>query len=350
MPRKVPGIHSRPVNLSYVALFVAAFGISTSAILIRWSSSGPVTIAFYRMSLTTVLLTPFALLRWKELAALAPRVWFAVLVTGFILATHFSLFIASVKETSVAASVLLATIHPLFIGPFSHFVFRERLSRLNAMGILIAFSGMVVLIGGDLLGSGGSNFKGNMMGLAAGICAGLYYICGRILRTGKYGMAGNVRVPENAIASPDGENADERKTADNGPDDGGAGMSIQVYAWLVYGFCSIFLFFFCILTGSSLEVSGMNEYYLFAAMAIFPTLLGHTLQNWSLRHLPAYIVSVSLLFEPVGSSILAAFILDEIPVFTTYVGGAVILTGILMAMKRKVVAGIANGSVNGAGR
>jgi len=314
------GSSGSPVSangLPYAALFVAVFAISTSAILIRWSESGPLTIAFNRMTFTTLMLTPFALMRWKELKALPLRVWKAVVVIGLILAAHFALFITAVTETSVAASVLLATIHPLFIGPVSHFVFRERLSRFNSLGIVIAFSGILILIGGDLMESGGSNFYGNMMGLLAGVCAGLYYLGGRILRTGKFGIMRHDR---------DGS---------SGSREGGSGLSIQLYAWLVYGFCSIFLFFTCLLTKSSLTAEVTEDYYLFVAMALGPSLMGHTLQNWSLRHLPAYIVSVSLLFEPVGSSILAALLLDELPQAAPYIGGAIILAGILMTMKRK---------------
>ncbi|NIP34859.1 MAG: EamA family transporter, partial [Thermoplasmata archaeon] len=108
-------------------------------------------------------------------------------------------------------------------------------------------------------------------------------------------------------------------------------ISLPVYAFLVYASCALFLLVAVVVTGTELFTLPAEEWWLFLLMALGPSILGHTMYNWTLRYVPASVVSVSLLGEPVGSSILAALLLSEVPPEFTIVGGAVILVGIVMA-------------------
>ena len=65
-----------------------------------------------------------------------------------------------------------------------------------------------------------------------------------------------------------------------------------------------------------------------ALLALVPQLLGHTSFNWALRYLPASLVAVALLGEPIGSSALAFVLLHEVPGPVTLGGAALILAGI----------------------
>ena len=108
-------------------------------------------------------------------------------------------------------------------------------------------------------------------------------------------------------------------------------ISLPVYAFTVYASCALFLLLAVLVTGTELLTLPAEEWWLFLLMALGPSILGHTMYNWTLRYVPASVVSVSLLGEPIGSSLLAALLLSEVPPDFTIVGGAIILVGIAMA-------------------
>jgi drug/metabolite transporter (DMT)-like permease len=210
---------------------------------------------------------------------------------GLVLAAHFSLWIASLERTSVASSVVLVTAHPVLVGLVGHFMMNERLSRLNAVGIAVGLAGVVVLTRGDA-GAGTETLIGDLLAFLGGVAAGVYILGGRQTRKR---------------------------------------ISLVTYAFLVYGSCSVFLLVAVVVTGTELVGLGGGEWFLFLLMALGPSILGHTMYNWTLRHVPASVVSVSLLGEPVGSSLLAFLLLSEAPPELAVVGGAVILVGIVLA-------------------
>ncbi|MCK5415772.1 MAG: DMT family transporter [Thermoplasmata archaeon] len=282
----------RTQRAAYVGVGVAVVAVSFSAILIRWSDADFLAIAAGRMVLSTLLLAPFALIMYRaELFSLERRDVAIMVGIGAVLATHFSLWIASLELTSVASSVVLVTAHPILVGIVGHFFMDERLSRLNAIGIAIGLLGVIILTRGDA-DAGGDTLLGDLLAFLGGVAAGVYILAGR-------------------------------KTRQR--------ISLPVYAFLVYASCALFLLVAVIVTGTELFTLPADEWWLFLLMALGPSILGHTMYNWTLRYVPASVVSVSLLGEPVGSSILAALLLSEVPPEFTMIGGAVILVGIVMA-------------------
>jgi drug/metabolite transporter (DMT)-like permease len=282
----------RTRRAAYTGVGVAVVAVSFSSILIRWSDANFLAIAAGRMLLTTLILAPFALTLYRrELIALPWKDTAIMIGIGLVLATHFSLWIASLERTSVASSVVLVTSHPVLVGLVGHFMMSERLSRLNAIGIGLGLVGVVVLTRGDA-DAGATTLFGDLLAFLGGVAAGVYILGGR--RTRKR-------------------------------------ISLVVYAFVVYGSCSIFLLAATFATGTELFTLGGREWGLFLLMALGPSILGHTMYNWTLRHVPASVVSVSLLGEPVGSSLLAFMLLSEVPPELAVVGGGVILVGITMA-------------------
>jgi drug/metabolite transporter (DMT)-like permease len=287
-----------PMRRSGLAIIVAVIAVSFSSIFVRWSGAEPLAIAFYRLLFTTLLLLPFVLMnRGGELKALDKKNMGLMLGIGLVLSFHFSMWITSLGLTSVASSVILVTAHPILVGTVSHFFMKDKLSKLNFAGIFLAIFGVAVLTLGDFSGGPltGSRTLGNILAFLGGICAGIYILGGRTMR----------------------------RT-----------VSVVTYAFLVYLFCTIFLFIQCLATSTTLFPLPSNEYYLFLLMALIPGILGHTLYNWSLKHVTATVVSVSLLGEPIGSSILAVLLLGEIPSRFVIIGGPIVLAGILMASMR----------------
>ncbi len=293
----------------YFALFISIISVSFAAILIKFSSihdEYPLTVAFYRLLFTTLLVLPFVVFfkNTREEIKKLPRKTFLIMIgIGIILAAHFSFWITSISYTSIASSVILVTAHPILVGPVSHFFFKEKLSILNFIGIIVSVLGVIILVmGNKQLGSETiDTFEGNILAILGGIMAGLYILGGRRIR----------------------------KT-----------VSVAPYAFIVYSVSSSMLFVLCIVFNSELINISVTDFGIFILMAIIAGLFGHTLYNWSLKHVRASLASVALLGEPLGSTLWAFLIpaISQIPSIYTVYGGAIILIGIfLTARKTKIL-------------
>jgi len=194
----------------------------------------------------------------------------------------------------VASSVVLVTSHPLLVGLLSHYLLRERLNRLMAVGIALGFTGVVVIALGDY-GISGETLGGDLLAFLGGIMAGFYFLAGRRLR--------------------------QR-------------VSLLDYAFVVYASATGFLVLYALVLNEGLAPVGdlRTEFLLFLAMALIPQIGGHTLYNWSLRWVTAPVVSLSLVGEPIGSSLLAWVLLAEVPGSAVGVGAILALTGIYLTV------------------
>ena len=275
--------------MAYFALVIGIFAISTSAILIRWSGSDPLVIGSYRQTFATFLFLPFLLKdKFQEILNLSSREIFELVIIGILLGAHFGFWISSVKATSVAASVLLGTCHIVYVSIIGWVVFGEKLNSRGIIGTVIALAGIIILFWGDLVEDPG-NFKGNFLAFISGILAGLYYLGGRKHRRN---------------------------------------ISLPTYAFVVYLSSAIIMWFVVIIQGLEYKSMPNSELQLFFLMALVPTLLGHTMQNWALAFLPAYVISITLLAEPIGSGLLAWYIFSEVPSLGVLLGGLIVLVGV----------------------
>ena|SRR5438093_1607517 len=278
----------------YAAIAAAIVAVSTASILIRWSDSDAFTIAFYRLGFATLIVLPFAVIdRATPLRRLARRDVLLMTGIGVVLAAHFALWITSLKTAgvTVASSVVLVTSHPVMVALVSHFLLRERVSRMTAVGIALGFGGVVGIAVADL-GVSTTTLGGDLAALGGGVMAGIYFLAGRRLR--------------------------QR-------------VSLPVYAFVVYGTAAGALFVLAGATGRLAPAGDLRrELLLFGAMAIVPQLGGHTLYNWALRYVPAPVVSVSLVGEPIGSTLLAWILLHEVPSDLVAVGALLALAGIFL--------------------
>jgi drug/metabolite transporter (DMT)-like permease len=112
-----------------------------------------------------------------------------------------------------------------------------------------------------------------------------------------------------------------------------ARMSLLGYIFVVYGMAAIVLITVMLAAGEPAFGYPPQAYLWFLLLAIFPQLLGHSSFNYALGYLSAAYVSISLLGEPIGSSILAYIFLDEIPSGIEIFGAILILTGIYIASR-----------------
>ena len=221
---------------------------------------------------------------------------------GAMLALHFWSWNSSVAYTSVAASVVLVNTQPVVVALVSTFWLREAPSRLQWVGIAIAMMGALIVALPDLRGASASSAAhpqavlGDALALIGAATAAVYFVAGRRLR---------------------------------------ASLDLWAYVGVVYGACFIVLLALSVLAGAPLAPQPVRELALFAALALGPMLLGHTGLNWSLKHSPAFVVNLALLGEPIGATVLAAVLpgIREIPGPLTFVGGVVVLGGVLVTAK-----------------
>ena len=288
-------------NKANIAITISVISVSFAAIFIVSIDAPALSIAFYRLLFTTLLILPFIFIYKKtrdELFNLQKSKLLIMIGIGIILAAHFALWITSLKLTSVASSVILVTAHPLLVGPVSHFFLKEKLSVLNYVGIFLSVFGVIVLVYGNYgFALGIDTLEGNILALLGGIAAGLYILGGRKLR----------------------------KT-----------VSVGSYAFVVYTVGTIVLFFICLFFKTPLVNISYRDLGIIFLMAIVAGIFGHTLYNWSLQHIRASVASVVLLGEPIGSSILAFLLpwIQQTPSFYTIIGGAVILLGIYLTARK----------------
>jgi drug/metabolite transporter (DMT)-like permease len=278
------------------ALLVAILAVSTSAILVEWSRAPSLVKAFYRVLFTTLVLLPIALARESDRTAfrrLRGRDLLVAVASGVALAVHFASWFESLRWTSVAASVTLVQSQPVFVAVGAWAILDERVTKKTVLGIFVAVAGMALLSGGDaLFGAalrGDRPLYGNALALLGALCYTVYVLAGRSLRQ---------KFP------------------------------LLPYVIVVYGVCALVLLVATVGRGHALTGYETREWLLFLGMAVGPGLFGHTVVNWALAHVESSVVSVSLVGEPVGSTILAVFLLSEIPTPTTVLGGAVVLAGI----------------------
>ena len=139
-------------NKPYIALFASIISVSFAAIFIVSCDASPLSIAFFRLLFTSLLVLPFVLLHKKtrnEIRALPRSTILIMIGIGIVLAAHFAFWITSLTKTSVASSVLLVTAHPILVGPVSHYFFKERLSFINTIGISASMLGVTILVYGN---------------------------------------------------------------------------------------------------------------------------------------------------------------------------------------------------------
>lgn len=285
--------HAPGPLLRYGALVVAVVAVSFSAIFIRLASAPPLTIAANRMAIAVVLLLPLLLARRHALAPPARGDLPLLALSGLALAAHFGLWTASLAYTTVASSVVFVSTHPLFVALAGFLWLGEPLTRRMLAGILLVLVGSLAL-GLEDLQLGGGALYGDALALAGGVVLTGYLLIGRRLRQRQGALA---------------------------------------YSTTVYAFCWAALVAAGLLLGQPPTAFAPGDVVWFAALAVVSTLGGHTVFNWSLRHVPATLVSVSFVAEPVGSAGLAWLLLGEPVALLTALGGLLILSGIYLCAR-----------------
>jgi drug/metabolite transporter (DMT)-like permease len=286
-------------------LLIGMLVVSSSSILIRLAQNEgapSLVISAWRLVGAMIVLTPIVLTRHvAELRSLNRRQIGLALLSGAMLSIHFASWITSLEYTSVITSVVLVTTNPLWVALLSPLFLREKLNLWTFIAIVFAMlGGIFVSIGG---GAGSAPRQdapalGAVLAMIGAISVALYFMIGRSLR---------------------------------------ASISILPYIWLTYGSAAIVLTIIVLFSGQQVTGLPTDAYFWMTLCALGPQLIGHSSYNYALGFLSATFVSLTVLFEPVISTILAMLFLNEQPAPVQIVAGFLILYALLNASREERV-------------
>jgi drug/metabolite transporter (DMT)-like permease len=270
----------------------ATIAVSFSAILIRIANDDPATIVWLRMAMASLLLAPWALRDIRRGAfSLTRRRAGTIAAGGSLLAGHFLLWTASLRYTSIAASVLLVSLHPILVTPLARRLLGDRVPARAAAGMALALAGTAVTCVGDFRLNGDA-LIGDGLALGGAACLAGYLLIGRGVR---------------------------------------ASVGVASYSFGVYATVGVIALIVAS-AGGTVHMPSPRVAALCAALAVVCTLGGHTVYNWALRHVRAATVSVAFLGEPPLTAALGAIILSSIPSAATIAGGGLILAGVALTI------------------
>jgi drug/metabolite transporter (DMT)-like permease len=283
---------SRPPPRDLLLIAVAVAAVSTAAPLIREARAPALAIAFWRNALAVAVLGPVCAARRRaEIARLGRRPAGGALLAGAFLSAHFATWVPSLSFTTVASSVALVATQPVWAALMA----RARGQAVPGrawLGIGIAVGGAVVLTGVDVALSGRA-LVGDLLALAGGALAAAYVTVG-----------GEVRQT----------------------------VSTTVYTAICYSTAAVVLGLLCLGGGQALSGFDGRTWLCLLALTAGPQFLGHSVVNRVLRTTSATIVSVAILFEIVGSTLLAWIAFGETPPAGAYPAAVLIAAGIVLVV------------------
>ncbi len=283
----------RPRPADLVLLGVAVAAVSTSAPLVRQAAAPALVIAAWRNVLAAAVLVPFTMARRRtEVAALGACERRRIALAGVLLAAHFATWIPSLSLTSVASSVALVATQPVW----SALLDRRRGEQVNRgmwAGILVALAGVLVLSGVDLSVSSRA-LAGDALALVGGMLAAAYVATGASVRRS---------------------------------------VSTTTYTTGCYAVAALVLLGACAVGGQDIVPADGRAWAAIAAITAGPQFLGHSIINRLLRTVPATVVSVAILAEVVGASLLAWAWFGVVPPAATVPAAALVLVGVGLVVR-----------------
>jgi drug/metabolite transporter (DMT)-like permease len=283
-----------PTSLLALGLVAGCVAISFSPILVRVAHVPALALAFWRCLAGALVLAPFALRGARGRARPSRREAGLLAVSGACLALHFALWNASLALTTVASSTVLVGCSPLFVGVAAGPLLGEPPSRQGwaGIGLTVAGAGLIALGDAGAVSLGSRALLGDAMAFGGAAAIAAYFLIGRSVRR---------RLPA------------------------------TTYAASVYGVAAMVLLPACLLTGARLTSYPAGSWLAIGGVVAGPQLLGHTVFNALLATLTADVVAVVTLTEPVGATLLAWVLFQELPTDWFWPGAALVLVGVWLA-------------------
>lgn len=276
----------------YIAVVIGVIAVSTSAIFVKLASEAPASIiALYRLAFVALFLLPTVFIKYhKEIRSITSRDWFFACIASIFLALHFILWFESLNYTSIASSVVLIALQPIFVFIGTYFLFGERFSVAAMISIFITLIGSTIITWGDYQ-LNKMAFLGDILALLGAITITVSFLLGQRLRRS---------------------------------------LSLISYTFIVYSISTVLLLLYNLIVTSNFVHYSLTHWISFIGLAIIPTFLGHFLFNWALKWLSTTKISIAIIFEPIGATLLAYLILEEIVTATQWLGGTIVIFGLLL--------------------
>lgn len=274
-----------------LVLVIGILGVSCSAILIRYSVAPSTVTAAWRLLWTVILMTPITLgigNNRQQLFATGKRELILSCLSGLFLAAHFALWFESLQHTSVASSATIVCTEVIWVALGYWLVLKGKLSWKAVVSIVITVVGSVFIALSDST-TGGLHLYGDILAFLASLAAAVYVLLGQVVR----------------------------QTTSN-----------TIYTYMVYSACAVTLTVLSLAQGNPLMGFGMNPLIVGLGLAVFSTILGHSILSWCLKYFSPAFISAAKLCEPVVAAILAGLLFGEIPTSLQLFGGALILGGV----------------------
>jgi drug/metabolite transporter (DMT)-like permease len=275
---------SNAVVNPYILLFISILAIALSSIMIKSSNTPPSVAGMYRLYITVLIMLPFV--SWKELR-LTKCDWSLILSAGFFLGLHFLFWMESLSYTSVASSMVILTLQPLFVMIGSYFIFKERVNKLMIVSMITAVFGSIIIAWGDI-GVSREALIGDALSLLGTVSIAAYMLAGQKV---------SHKIPAN------------------------------VYSVIVFFIGGSVMLIYSLVNNSSLTDYSSSDWTYFFLLALIPTIFGHFIFNLLLKSIGATTVSVGVIGEPVLAIILAYFILGEAVTASQIIGGLFAVVG-----------------------
>lgn len=277
-----------------IPLIIGIIAISFSSIFIKWADSPTSIQAMYRLVITAVIMLPFSVKYVADIKKLTRADLGLLACSGTMLALHFLLWMGSLEWTSVASSTIILALQPVFVMIGAYFCFKESVHIPGLIGMAIAFVGVFMLIGSSGLIESQGHVKGDLMSLAGTAAIAVHMLLGQMLLK---------RIPA------------------------------YLYSLLVFIIAAAVLAVYNVTLAIPLTGYDPAEWGIFALLAFVPTVFGSLLFNWLMKYASASTVSMSVLGEPVGASLLAFLLLNESMSLLQAAGGAFVLLGMILFLQ-----------------
>lgn len=275
-----------------IIMFLGVMGASMSSVFVRISQAPSAVTAFYRLFWTVLLMSPVVLGKKairQELFHVDRKALGLSALSGIMLAVHFSTWFESLHHTTVSSGTIIVSTEVIWVALAYCLLMKGRLTRkaLGAIGVTLVGSVIIALSDSS---TGGNHLYGDLLALTAALAVAAYTLLGRIVRDK---------------------------------------VSASVYTYIVYCFCCLSLLVLSLVQGSTIIGCHISGVICGLLLAVFSTIMGHSIFSWCLKYLSPTFVSAAKLCEPVIASIFAAILFQEIPAGMQILGAVIILIGVV---------------------
>ena len=274
----------------YLALCSGILALSLSSLFIRWANAPGTVTSFYRMLIAGFVLTPFFFRHLNSGVKLSRKLILLPLLAGLFTALDHAVWSTAIGMTKVANATLLNNIAPLWVALFAVFILRERLARMFWVGLIFTLIGAGVVLGNDLLMNPHLS-SGDIVALVSS-----FFYAGYFLVT--------------------------QKARQN--------MDTLTYIYLVIVTCSAILLSINLFLGKPLTGYPPQTYLAFLGAALISQIIGYFSVTYALGHLPAAVVSPTMIAQPVLTALLAIPLIGEVLMTGQVLGGVMVLAGIYL--------------------